>query len=132
MKAATLQELSDLFSPVPPNPTYMDTVNRSYIRYHEEPVAHTNWLPWAIVATVFGFCTSCIGSVLGIIGIVYANKANDLYNRGNRAEGKSNNNTARTCTIIGLVLAAAGLIFSIIMLQIGMFGDYCRIFDNLD
>lgn len=69
----------------------------------------TNWLPWAIVATVFGFFTSCIGVIFGIIGIVQANKANSFYARGWDREGDSANSNAKIMTIIGLVLAGIGL-----------------------
>lgn len=61
-----------------PQPPYGQQANR---QYENGPIAHTNWLPWAIVATVLGFCTSCIGAILGIVGIVQANKANDFYFR---------------------------------------------------
>lgn len=70
----------------------------------------TNWLPWAIVATIVGFCFSCIGAIFGIIGIVNANKANSLYAAGYNDMGDQANNTAKIMTIIGFVLAGIGLI----------------------
>lgn len=83
------------------------------------PVAHTNWLPWAIVATVLGAMTNCIGLILGIIGIVNANKANRFYEVGDSLNGDSANSTARTMTIIALVLAGIGIIFSVYILSSG-------------
>lgn len=83
------------------------------------PVAHTNWLPWAIVATVLGAMTNCIGLILGIIGIVNANKANRFYEMGDSINGDSANSTARTMTIIALVLAGIGIIFSVYILSSG-------------
>lgn len=74
----------------------------------------TNWLPWAIVATVGGLL-SCIGLIFGIIGIVNANKANRFYAMGYSAEGDSANSTAKTMTIIGLVLDGIGLLGSIMI-----------------
>ena len=41
---------------VPPDPYRDDS------RYGE-PVPHTNWLPWAVVATVAAFLLSCIGMI---------------------------------------------------------------------
>ncbi len=111
-----------------PQPPYGQPVNQPY---ENGPIEHTNWLPWAIVATVLGFCTSCIGAILGIIGIVQANKANDFYFRGNRVAGDSANNTARTCTIIGLVLAGIGLIGSMALLRSGAFGTFVDAMNNL-
>lgn len=69
-----------------------------------------NWLPWAIVATIVGFCFSCIGAIFGIIGIVNANKANGLYAAGYDDMGDQANNTAKIMTIIGFVLAGIGLL----------------------
>ncbi len=76
-------------------------------------VPHTNWMPWAIVATVLNVC-SCIGLVFGIIGIVHASKANNFYAVGDDIQGDANNNTAKIMTIIGLVLAGLGIIGNIL------------------
>ena len=77
------------------------------------PNFRTNWLPWAIVATVLGFFTSCIGAIFGIIGIVQANKANTFYSQGYEREGDAANSNARIMTIIGLVFAALGIIAAV-------------------
>lgn len=74
------------------------------------PNIRTNWLPWAIIATVVGFFTSCIGAIFGIIGIVQANKANTFYAQGYDREGDASNSTARIMTIIGLIFAGIGII----------------------
>lgn len=73
----------------------------------------TNWLPWAIGATVVGFLFSCIGAIFGIIGIVQANKANTLYSQGLTQEADRVNSNAKTMTIIGYVLAGVGLLIVI-------------------
>lgn len=88
----------------------------NYNRYDDprngyRPNMRTNWLPWAIVATVLGFFTSCIGAIFGIIGIVQANKANTLYAQGFDREGDSANSNARIMTILGLIFAGLGIIF---------------------
>lgn len=79
--------------------------------YNNVP-GRTNWLPWAITAAVVGFLFSCIGAIFGIIAIVQANKANDFYAAGYDEQGDSANNSAKIMTIIGFVLAGAGLIAS--------------------
>ena len=90
--------------------------NRYYERFDNRyqngyrPNMRTNWLPWAIVATVLGFFASCIGAIFGIIGIVQANKANTLYAQGFDREGDSANSNAKIMTIIGLIFAAIGII----------------------
>lgn len=73
---------------------------------------HTNWLPWAIVATIVSLLFSCIGMIFGIIAIVNANKANDYYAAGFDDMGDQTNNTAKIMTIIAYVLAGIGLAFS--------------------
>ena len=74
------------------------------------PNIKTNWLPWAIGATVVGFLCSCIGAIFGIIGIVQANKANSLYSRGDEMEGDRANSNAKIMTIIGYIFAGIGLV----------------------
>lgn len=76
------------------------------------PNMRTNWLPWAIVATVVGFFASCIGAIFGIIAIVQANKANSLYAQGYDREGDAANSNAKIMTIIGLVFAGIGIIIA--------------------
>lgn len=74
------------------------------------PAFRTNWLPWAIVATIVGFFASCIGAIFGIIGIVQANRANTLYAQGFDREADAANSNAKIMTIIGLVFAGIGII----------------------
>lgn len=107
-------------SPFANNPQYQQghsyhNHNRYYERYDRyqngyRPNMRTNWLPWAIVATVLGFFTSCIGAIFGIIGIVQANKANTLYAQNFDREGDSANSNARIMTIIGLIFAGIGIV----------------------
>ena len=98
------------------NHTYHHNRNNYYDRYDNRyqngyrPGIRTNWLPWAIVATVLGFFASCIGAIFGIIGIVQANKANTLYAQGFDREGDAANSNAKIMTIIGLIFAAIGII----------------------
>lgn len=105
------------------NPQYGQQPNYNRNPYNQNPYGNqpmrTNWMPWAIGATIVGFLFSCIGAIFGIIGIVQANKANGLYTAGFDAEGDQANNTAKTMTIIGYVLAGIGLIASGIMFRNG-------------
>lgn len=105
--------------------------NQGYYRRHDNfrndyrPNVRTNWLPWAIVATVVGFFTSCIGAIFGIIGIVQANKANTMYARGYDREGDAANSNARIMTIIGLIFAGIGIIV------LFFFGNFFSAISNL-
>ncbi len=84
-------------------------------QYNPNPYAptHYNWMTWAIISTVVGLFFSCIGAIFGIIAIVNANKANQMYMAGYDVEGAHANSTAKTMTIIALVLAGIGLLFNI-------------------
>lgn len=81
---------------------------------------HTNWLPWAIVGTVLGL-GSCLGLIFGVLGIVNANKANNFYAYGNESLGDITNRTAKTWTIISLVLGVLGVIGNISLFSTGLF-----------
>lgn len=72
----------------------------------------TNWQPWAIVCTALGIF-SCIGLVLGIIAISNSSKANKAYVTGDMTRAAAHNNTAKNCSIIGLIFDALGLIINI-------------------
>lgn len=76
----------------------------------QNAITHYNWTTWAIIGTIAGALFSCIGLIFGIIGIVKANEANAAYARGDEQMGVSANATAKTMTIIALVLAGIGLI----------------------
>lgn len=91
------------------NPYNRNPYNPRDFRPNYGPM-HTNWLPWAIGATVVGFFFSCIGAIFGIIGIVQANKANNLYALNEVSAANQANSNARTMTIIGYVFAGIGLL----------------------
>ncbi|MDE7181365.1 MAG: DUF4339 domain-containing protein [Muribaculaceae bacterium] len=90
--------------------------------YNNLPIAHTNWLPWAIVGTVLGVLFCFIGMIFGIIGIVNANKANNAYNIGDGETGAAVNKNARTMTIISLILGGLGVPISLLVLT-GLLAD---------
>ena len=83
---------------------------------------HTNWLPWAIVSTVLNCIFSCIGIIFSIIGIVQANKANNLYQMGNNVEADAANSNAKVMTIISFVFAGIGVLVLISLIGTGVAG----------
>jgi len=137
--ASNIPELADIFNgrsgqnsygqgsygrnPYNQNQGYGQPYGQSYGTRYGEPGPVTpgyNWLPWAIVATVCGFLFSCIGAIFGIIGIVNANKASNLYAHGLQQAGDDANTTAKTMTIIGLIIAAVGLATNIVLFVNGI------------
>lgn len=112
MPASSVHDLNDLFAR-PQQPQYQQPYQQ---QYPQQPVGtFTNWLPWAIVGTVLGIC-SCIGLVLGIIGITKANGANNAYKCGDYDLARSVNNSARTLTILSLVFDGIGILINIAVL----------------
>ena len=112
VKAVELPELADLF--------VEDSAFGGYARVeepfaynsmnHYAPIPHTNWLPWAIVGTVVGSLFSCIALIFGAIGINRAMSANKFYDIGNKELGDRANSSARTMSIVALVLGGLGFI----------------------
>lgn len=114
MPASSVQDLNDLFAR-PQQPQYQQPYQQPQYPQQQPAATYTNWLPWAIVGTVLGLC-SCIGLVLGIIGITKANGANNAYKCGDYDLARSVNNSARTLTILSLVFDGIGILFNIAFL----------------
>ncbi len=112
VKAETLPELADIFMADSAFGGYARPEGPLYGR-EPQPIPHTNWLPWAIVGTIFGALFSCIGMIFGIIGITKANAANRFYNEGFGQNGDMSNSSARTMTIIALVLGGIGFLLAV-------------------
>jgi len=69
----------------------------------------------AIIAIVIGAITcGCLTLIFGILGVVFANKAQTLWNAGDVAGANSAAGSARIFSIVGFVLAVVWLVFAII------------------
>ena len=69
-----------------------------------------------ILSIVFCVTYGTIGIILGIIGLVLANKDRKLYQANPEAysiDSYKNSNAGRTCAIIGLILSAIFFLFAI-------------------
>lgn len=110
--ASQVPDLAGMFPPPLPGegPSAVDyTANRHTPSTPEVPAGyrHVNWLALSIIVTVVGFFTTCVvGGIVGIIAIVNANKANSLHESGQYAEAQKASTTAKSCVIIGWVIAA--------------------------
>ncbi len=68
----------------------------------------------SIIAIVVGAVTcGCLTLIFGILGLVFANKAQTLWNSGDVAGANSAAGSARVFAIIGFVLAILWVIFAI-------------------
>lgn len=79
--------------------------------------ANSNWYTLSIVATVLGFLLSCIGGIIGILGIVNGSAAREAERNGDMITAQSKWSTCKTLTIISFVLSGIGLIANIVMLS---------------
>ena len=72
-----------------------------------------NYMAWSIIVTILGLCFCCgVGSIPGIVGIVFASKANNARDRGDFAEATRNADTAKLWCWIGTALVVVGLAWS--------------------
>ena len=140
VEATKLPELSHLFNVAPPprpqgmpygQPSggYNAVPPNSYNRYNDNrynvnqrmpgtyPPGWTNWLGWAIAATVLGVFCYIIMAIPGIIGIVKANEANSLARMGD-PRAYTVNSTAKAWTLVGLIINGLILLFVILMIII--------------
>lgn len=133
-QASTLPELLPLFNQPPigqpqpvcppgPNPYQNYGMPNQFGQY---PAGWTNWMGWAITGTILGFLSCCIGLIFGIIAIVKSNQANTMARTGDLQRAYDVNNTAKTWTIVSLVLGILGLGWAIIVFITGIV-DYATI-----
>ena len=83
----------------------------------------TGVLVLGILSIVFCFCYGVVGTILGIIGIVMASKANKIYLASPESYSESsykNMKAGRVCAIIGTCLS--GLYLLVILVYIAFFG----------
>lgn len=71
-----------------------------------------------ILSIVLACCCSIFGSILGVIGLVLANKATALYNvNPDQYDGFNNVKTGKILSIIGIVLGVLSLIYTFVQIQ---------------
>lgn len=68
-----------------------------------KPACPSDYLVGNIILTVLGLCT-CIGLVLGIVGIVFSSQVKSKYALGDYAGAQNASNTAKVLFIVNLVL----------------------------
>ena len=135
VSASSLPELQEVlysYNPTPPpvNPYgqpgygYNNTVQPPYNGYNRNtmmpgsyPPGWTNWLGWAIAATVVGLFGYLVMAIPGIIGIVKANEANTLARMGD-PRAFSVNSTAKAWTLVGLIVNGVLILLGILLIII--------------
>lgn len=83
----------------------------------------TGVLVLGILSIVFCFCYGIVGTILGVIGIVMASKANKIYQASPDSYTESsykNMKAGRVCAIIGTCIS--GIYLLIMLVYIAFFG----------
>ncbi|MFL6585940.1 MAG: CD225/dispanin family protein [Luteimonas sp.] len=79
-----------------------------------------NYLAWSIVVTVLSLCLCCIiGTIPGIVAIVFSAKVNTLLGQGDLAGAQRASNTAKTWCWVTTGLCIIGLLWTIYSLTLG-------------
>lgn len=89
------------------------------MQYHPPVPNATAGLVLGILSIVFSFCYGIVGLILGIVGLIQANKAIQLYESNPDAYYPSsyeNAKAGRVTSIIGLVLSSLVFIYIIFVL----------------
>lgn len=94
-----------------------------------EPIP--NYMVWAIVATVIGFCLCCPSIITGITAIVFASQVNAKANAGDRDGALKASSNAKTWTLVTAGLAVVGLIINIIWIASGGMAEYQQLIEQL-
>lgn len=79
-----------------------------------------NHLAWAIIATVLSLCLCCvIGTIPGIVAIVFAAKVNTLLGQGDLAGAQRASGTAKIWCWVTTGLCIVGLLWTVYSLTLG-------------
>ena len=83
-----------------------------------------NHMVWAVVSTIAATLCCCPFGLLGIVGIVQANKVNTLLLQGDEAAARQASEQAKIWCIVTTVLAVIGALASIGMVMTGGLQTY--------
>ncbi|GAB2507260.1 CD225/dispanin family protein [Lysobacter humi (ex Lee et al. 2017)] len=108
--------------PVPPSPPYQ-APNAPVQPSGAGPVP--NHMAWAIVMTVLSLCVCCIvGTIPGIVAIVFASKVNSALDRGDFAAARDASSNAKLWCWITTGLVIVGVLINIGLIATGGMASY--------
>lgn len=91
-----------------------------------------NYLAWSIVVSILGLCLCCgVGSIPGIVAIVFGSKVNTALARGDFVEAKRLSDAAKLWCWIGTALVAVAIIINIIWFATGGMARYMQTMQEL-
>lgn len=91
-----------------------------------------NYMAWSIVITILSVCFCCvIGTIPGIVAIVFSSKVNSALDRGDFAEAKRASDTAKLWCWITTGLTALGLLINVFWMMSGGMAQYMQTMQQL-
>lgn len=101
--------------PITPPPAYAADAGRPIPTY----------LAWSIIATVLSLCFCCIiGTIPGIVAIVFSTKVKSALDRGDLAEARDASDKAKLWCWITTGLVIVGILLNIILFATGGMAEY--------
>lgn len=92
-----------------------------------------NYLAWSIAITVVSLCVCCIiGTIPGIVAIVFSSKVNGALDRGDFAEAQRASASAKLWCWITTGLCALGLLINIGVMATGGMARYTEQLQQLE
>lgn len=83
-----------------------------------------NHMVWTVVSTIVATVTCCPLGLLGIVGIVFSSKVNNLLAAGDIPGAQRASASAKTWAIVASVLAVIGILLSIFAFMSGGMAAY--------
>ncbi|WP_291093732.1 CD225/dispanin family protein [Empedobacter sp. UBA6745] len=91
-----------------------------------------NNLVLAIISTVLGLCSPCcIGTIVGIIAIVFANQVNTKHNIGDYTGAEQAAKNSKLLAYVAIGLGVIGVIINVVMLITGGMDAYMEQYKSI-
>lgn len=83
------------------------------------------YMAWSIVITIVSLCVCCVvGTIPGIVAIVFSSKVNGALARDDYAEARRASDTAKLWCWITTGLCILGIVLNVVFLATGGMADY--------
>ncbi len=91
-----------------------------------------NNLVLAIIGTILGLCSPCcIGTIVGIIAIVFANQVNTKHNIGDYTGAEQAAKNSKILAYVAIGLGVIGVIINVVMLITGGMDAYMEQYKSI-
>lgn len=91
-----------------------------------------NSLILAIIGTILGLCSPCcIGTIVGIVAIVFANQVNTKHNIGDYTGAEQAAKNSKILAYVAIGLGVIGVIINVVMLITGGMDAYMEQYKSI-